>query len=530
MSVHWEKGRRQLEEFAREAVDPKVTGSSSKNPFMDPSPDQLLRAGVGLAFRRGRLQHVYNILRGKDLETGDVSAERREEQFDRLRLAQDEVVNLTNWHEFLKTISHAGFRSRKMVTSENALVYTYILWLIGRRDFGIDLKTLRAVIARWFFMAHTTGRYTSSPESQIESDLGRVGDLAPGDGPAFCAELDRIVRANFTGDYWDITLPNRLDTSSSRSPVLYAYWAALNLLDAELLFSDLRIRALLDPGVSAPRSIERHHLFPKAFLGAQGIKGTRMVNAIGNMAFLDWPENAKISADDPLVYWPEMVGRLGAARAKQQSYWHALPVGWEQLDYQTFLDRRRPLLAKVVRDGFDKLWDDTGEVEHTGTFSDLLAVGESQMVEYKSTARWNLHTEQVDKKMEHVVVKTVCGFLNSEGGSLLIGVDDDGTVVGLERDFATLGSKPNRDGYELFLRQLLDTNLSVQTAGIVKIRFETVSAADVCVVSVAASGKPSFAKSPDGGQGASEFWVRIGNATKQLHGDDMVEYQSDHWG
>ena len=220
-----------------------------------------------------------------------------------------------------------------------------------------------------------------------------------------------------------------------------------------------------------------------------------MVNAIANMAFLDWPENAKISADDPLVYWPEMAGRLGAARAKQQSYWHALPVGWEQLDYQTFLDRRRPLIAKVVRDGFDKLWDDAGEVEHAGTFSDLLAAGESQMVEYKSTARWNVHTEQVDKKMEHVVVKTVCGFLNSEGGALLIGVNDDGTVLGLERDLATLGSKSNRDGYELFLRQLLDTNLSVQTAGIVKIRFETISGADVCVVSVAASGKPTFAKS-----------------------------------
>jgi hypothetical protein len=337
---------------------------------------------------------VYNILRGKDLETGDVSAERREQQFDRLRLAQDEVVNLTNWHEFLKTISHAGFRSRKMVTSENALVYTYILWLIGRRDFGIDLKTLRSVIARWFFMAHTTGRYTSSPESQIESDLGRIGDLTSGDGEAFCLELNRIVRANFTGDYWDITLPNRLDTSSPRSPVLYAYWAALNLLDAELLFSDLRIRALLDPGVSAPRSIERHHLFPKDFLGGQGIKGTRMVNAIANMAFLDWPGNAKISADDPRDYWPEMAGQLGAARAKQQSYWHALPVGWEQLDYQTFLDRRRPLLAKVVRDGFEKLWDNAGEVAHAGSLSDLLAAGESQMVEYKSTPsrptrRWN---------------------------------------------------------------------------------------------------------------------------------------------
>ncbi len=530
MSVHWEKGRQQLEQFCRDAVDPKVSGPSPKNAFIDPSPDQLLRAGVGLAFRRGRLQHVYNILRGKDLETGDVSSDRRTAQFDELRRAQDEVIDLTNWHEFLKCLTHAGFRSRRMVTSENALIYTYILWLIGKRDFGLDLKTLRGVIARWFFMAHTTGRYTSSPESQIEGDLGRVADLKPGDGEAFCAGLDRIVRSNFTGDYWAISLPNRLDTSSARSPVLFAYWAALNLLDAELLFSDLRIRELLDPNITAPRSIERHHLFPKAYLAARGVTGTRQVNAIANRAFLDWPENATISADDPLEYWPAMTDSVDANRIKRQTYWHALPVGWEQLDYPTFLERRRDLIAQVVRDGFDRLWDDKGSSEPSTTLADLLAVGESQTVEYKSTARWNMHTEQADRKMEHAITKTVCGFLNSEGGTLLIGVDDDANALGLADDMQTLGSKANRDGYELFLRQHLDNNLSIQTAGIVRISFEPVGDADVCLVSVAASGKPVFSKPHEGGQGPTEFWVRIGNATKQLHGDDMVEYQSSHWG
>ena len=171
MSVHWESGRRQLEQFARAAVDRSIPGPSPTNPFIDPSPDQLLRAGVGLAFRRGRLSNIYNILRGKDLDTATVSTERRAEQFERLREAQDQVLDLTNWHEFLKAIAHSGFRNKRMVTSENALVYTYILWLIGRRDFRLDVKTLRKVIARWFFMAHTTRRYTSSPESQIESPV-----------------------------------------------------------------------------------------------------------------------------------------------------------------------------------------------------------------------------------------------------------------------------------------------------------------------------------------------------------------------
>jgi hypothetical protein len=530
MSVHWEKGRTQLEAFCRTAVDRTVIGSSPRNPFMDPSPDQLLRVGVGLAFRRGRLQHVYSILRGKDLDTGVISPRRREEQFDWLRQAQESVVDLTNWHEYLKCLTAAGFRSRKMITSENAVIFTYALWLIGRRDFGLDFKSLRGVISRWFFMAHTTGRYTSSPESQVEADLARLGALEANTGEAFCAELDRIVRSHFTGDYWEISLPNRLDTSASRSPVLYAYHAALNLLDAELLFSDLRIRDLLDPYAPSPRSIERHHLFPKALLASQGISSTRQVNAIANMAFLDWPENAKIGAESPLTYWSSMTGSIGTERLKRQAYWHALPVGWEQLDYATFLERRRVLIARVTKDGFSRLWDDKEPVDPTLGVSDLIAAGESQTVEFKSTARWNVRAGLQDRKMEQVIVKTVCAFLNAEGGSLLIGVDDDGNPVGLQDDLRTLGAKGNRDGYELWLRQLLDAALSVQTAALVKIRFEEVRGHDVCAVAVAASGKPVFMKSLDGTKTASEFWVRIGNASKQLHGDDMVMWQTQHWG
>lgn len=530
MSVHWEKGRRQLESFCRDAVDPNVHGPSPKNAFIEPGPDQLLRAGVGLAFRRGRLQHVYNLLRGKDMEAGGVSAERRTEQFEKLRRAQDDVIDLTNWHEFFKCLNHAGFRSDRMVTSDNALIYTYILWLIGRRDFGLDLKTLRGVIGRWFFMAHTTGRYTSSPESQIEADLGRISELEAGDGTAFCEELDRIVRSNFTGDYWEISLPNRLDTSSAKSPALIAYWAALNLLDAQLLFSQMRIRDLFDPSLTAPRSIERHHLFPKAHLSKIGFTTRKQTNAIANMAFLDWSDNVAISDGDPLDYWPVMTQTMDADEVRQQSYWHALPIGWEQLEYPIFLERRRDLIAKVVRDGFARLWGERNDVAPPSTMADLLADGESQSVEFKSTARWNLHTSKADKKMEHVIAKTVCGFLNAEGGTLLIGVADDGNILGLDRDLSTLGSKGNADGFELFLRQRLDDGLSIQTAGVVRIRFETILGADVCVVAVAASGKPVFCKPSEGGQGPTEFWVRIGNATKQFHGDDMVDYQADRWG
>lgn len=247
------------------------------------------------------------------------------------------------------------------------------------------------------------------------------------------------------------------------------------------------------------------------------------------MSFVDWPDNSTISAADPREYWPEMTQEMDPPRVQRQAYWHALPVGWEQLDYLTFLERRRALIARVVRDGFSTLWEDRTEPRPKNRVADLITLGESQTVEFKSTARWNVHTSQADKKMERVIAKTVCGFLNAEGGTLLIGVDDAGQVLGLEADLSTLGSKGNHDGYELFLRQLLDSTLSITTAGLLRISFETVDGRDVCVVSTAASGKPVFAK-PDAGNAATEFWVRIGNATKQLHGDDMIQYRDDHWG
>ena len=530
MSVHWEKGRRELEAFSRAAVDTSVTGPSPRNPYIDPSPDQMLRAGVALAFRRARLQHVYSILRGKDLETGIVSADRRTKQFETLAKSQERALDLTHWHEFLKCLYTAGYRSKRMITSENAVLFSYALWLIGRIDFGLDVKSLRAVISRWFFMAHSTGRYSSSPESQLESDLGRIADLPHGDGRAFVTELDRIITANFTNDYWEITLPNRLDTSSPRSPALFAYLAALNLLDADVLFSDIKVRHLLDPASVAPRAMERHHLFPKKFLASQGITALRQVNAIANMAYLDWAENAAISNTGPSEYWPAMSARVSSDKLKRQAQLHALPIGWEQLDYQEFLPRRRSLIARVVRDGFATLWG-SEQAPHDATIEDVIAAGESQTTEFKSTARWNLHTQQPDPKLEHVIVKTVCGFLNAEGGMLLIGVDDGGLALGLQHDFSTLGSKGDADGYELFLRQLLDSNLSVPTAATVRIKFGSAGGQQICIVSVAASGKPVFAKPPKGsGSVADEFWVRTGNATKQFHGDDMFDYREQHWG
>jgi hypothetical protein len=360
MSVFWEKGRHQLEDFSRACKTPSLSGASPFNWYIQPSPAQLLRVCVAVAFRRAVLRLAYSLLRGKDLDTGRVDPDRRTAQFAQLQAAQERVLDLTNWHEYLLCLERAGFRGSKMITSENAVIFSYALWLMGRADYGVSLDRLREVIARWFFMAQTTGRYTGSFESQFEQDASKLAQVATGDAHGFCRALDRIVSDTLGNDYWTITLPNELSTSAAKSPALMAYIAALNILDAEPLLSTGKVRARLDPAVTSRKGIERHHVFPKAFLKRQGTADTKRINQIANMALVEWSDNIDISDEAPSRYWPAQIAQknISALRLTQQQYWHALPDGWETLPYEEFLLARRRLMGTVVRDAFAKLTED----------------------------------------------------------------------------------------------------------------------------------------------------------------------------
>jgi hypothetical protein len=354
MSVFWDDGRTELEHFCRDARQPSISASSPYNYFIQPDPDQLLRVNICLGFRRARLRHVYSILRGKDLETEEFSDERREQQFAVLEDAQGYALNLQNWHEFLKVLMRAGFRSGKMISSQNALLYAYALFLIGKRDYGIDSYTLRNTMARWFFMASLTGRYTGSPETRMEQDLALLRGIES--GQEFARLVERIIADTFTEDYWNINLPNALATSSARSPSLFAYYAALNLLGARVLFSKMTVSELLDPALRGPKAaIERHHLFPRGYLKTLGLTSTRDTNQIANFALVEWSDNIDISDKSPAEYFPQYAARFTQQELDEMMYWHALPKGWEKMEYPEVLEARRKGIARVIRDGFLKL-------------------------------------------------------------------------------------------------------------------------------------------------------------------------------
>jgi hypothetical protein len=355
MSVFWDEGRKELEEFCRRSKAPSPGGSPSPfNHYLRPNPEQLLRVSVALGFRRARLEHVYSLLRGKDLETRQFSDEQRVKQFALLQEAQAYTLDLQNWHEFFKVLKRAGYPSDQLISSQMAVLYTYALWLIGKRDFKVDLYRLREVMARWFFMATLTGRYTSSPEARFEQDMALLrGANTAGD---FVRILDEQIGAVLTKDYWEVTLPNELETAAARNTAQFAYYAALCLLEARVLYSKMKVSELLDPTTKAKKTaLERHHLFPRKYLQRIGVREKRLINQVANYALVEWSDNIKISDRAPSDYVPELEKRFASDELQRMYDWHGLPSNWYELDYEDFLKERRRRIALIIKSGFERL-------------------------------------------------------------------------------------------------------------------------------------------------------------------------------
>lgn len=152
--------------------------------------------------------------------------------------------------------------------------------------------------------------------------------------------------------------------------------------------------------------------------------------------------------------------------------------------------------------------------------------GEGSHIEFKMTGRMNSHTGQKDPVLEHMVVKSVAGFMNAAGGTLLIGVKDDGEVTGIEADLPTLGRKATLDGYSLWLSGLLDNRMGPAAVANASIGFEELPGGTVCRVDVKPSTSPIFVS---GGRGEAELFVRLNNATRGLNVAEALEYVRTHW-
>tara|TARA_R110002049_G_scaffold170077_1_gene336675 strand:+ start:2976 stop:3680 length:705 start_codon:yes stop_codon:yes gene_type:complete len=151
--------------------------------------------------------------------------------------------------------------------------------------------------------------------------------------------------------------------------------------------------------------------------------------------------------------------------------------------------------------------------------AEIIADGENEKVEFKSSIRYDYLRKVTNRDLELVIAKTIVGFMNTKGGKLIIGVDDDGNTLGLENDYKTLKHK-NKDGYERAIFRIISTQLGHEACFSNHISFYVINEKNICVVDIEPSKEPVYVN--DGT--STTFYVRTGNATYPLTVKETVDY------
>ncbi|MCC8106184.1 MAG: DUF262 domain-containing protein [Clostridiales bacterium] len=327
---------------------------TSYNQILTVDPSHLIRMSVGVGFKRARLKYAYMLLRGKNLKTGEITKEVREENLKIFKASLNLVTNLNNWHSFMNLFASAGYLKSSLVASSNAVVFCYVLYLIGKYEYKVSTLQLQKIIRKWIFMSTITGFYTGSTESEVEKQFADLRTVTTAD--EFVAYLDSVIATRFTNDYFTYTLPGELNSSSATSPAWYGYIAAINVLGTPMLFSTAPLSQYFVLGTSGDKnSIDKHHIFPKHYLETIGYNNDRDRNQIANFTYLDYATNIDISDTPPTEYVSRYREKLGEEGYKTACSQNALPEGFENMEYQDFLNQRRILMAQIVQKAYKKL-------------------------------------------------------------------------------------------------------------------------------------------------------------------------------
>lgn len=288
----------------------KPANGTSYNQILQVDPSHLIRVAVGVGFRRARLRYAYMLLRGKNLKTGEITQNVRKENLSIFKASLDMATNLNNWHAFMNLFTSAGYLKGSLVASSNAVVFSYVLYLIGKYEYKVSSVELQKIICKWIFMSTITGFYTESTETEVEKQFADLRSIHTAN--QFVTYLDNKISNRFTDDYFRYSLPAELNSSSATSPAWYGYIAAINVLGTPMLFSTAPLSKYFVLGTNGNKnSIDKHHIFPKHYLEKIGYDNDRDRNQIANFTYLDYTTNIDISDAPPVEYVTRYREKLG---------------------------------------------------------------------------------------------------------------------------------------------------------------------------------------------------------------------------
>lgn len=329
---------------------------TEKEDLYDPNYSDLIRVAFTSQFNRGRLSDLVSLLSGRNFETRSFETEITEQSFQKLTVGVNNFINETNFKRFIMIVKSAGFISTKLIRSQNALNFAYIVYL-KLKELGVNSVDIESYVRKWLVYSILTVRYSGSPESTFDFDIKQISQKP------FNEYLKEKEEGELSDAFWNASLPQSLDTSVASSPYFHIFLASqVKANDRGFLSKDVLVSDL----ISLRGDI--HHLFPKDYLSKKGLDRSKY-NQIANFVYMQSEVNIKVGNKPPKDYF-ELIkqqihenNRQVSGIATEQELLDNLKMNCVPAeimtmgidDYQDFLVLRRRLMAQKIKDYYHSL-------------------------------------------------------------------------------------------------------------------------------------------------------------------------------
>lgn len=420
----------------------------------------------------------------------------------------DHVINLIRTHAF---IDH----SREINS-----VYALVPIIVFTFKKHVNKETLSEVeikkIIKWFFYSQIRQRYIS----QLPQKLDKDNNISATSEQPF-DELLNIIKAERP---LEITSEEFIgvDIRNALYSLMTCYFKSRN---AVCFTTGVGIRK----NMGIKYSLEWDHIFPYSVLKNNGYNINNRIKyslaqEITNRAVLTQLGNRGKSDQPALDYLTTVKAKYPKALELQ-----LIPMEeklWKLENYESFLQKRREMLADHLNNFLNSLVvteENIGKI----TLDELIREGESQDLEMKTSFHWNYDENKIDANYHYAILRTIAAFANSKGGTLILGVNDEGKVLGLAMDYSSIGG--DKEEFEIyFIKQLTDEFSNSFVEKNIKIDFFKIENEDVCRIEIKGNNKPVFIHKPFD-KIHDSFFVRAGTFSKEIKSVEMENYIKDNF-
>ncbi len=331
--------------------------AKNDNSVFQPKYSDIARIAFTYEFQRGKMSDFVSLLSGKTLKDNNNEKITVKDTYDRFKNALQIVIKEYEFIGYIDILKSLGIVTEKLIRSQMTANFTYILYLTLRQQ-KCSIPEITKYVKKWYLLSALTGRYTGSPESNMDFDIKEIHNKGI---DMFLKEQETNVLSDI---YWNTTLIQQdLNTSVASSPFLIIYRIIQCSENTPILLSH---SMTIDNVLRENSNADVHHLFPKQYLKNNDIDDRKQYNQIANMVFLQTNANIKIGGKkSPKEYFSEIKNNI--AKYSELQNWEKILenlkqndipeeiINMEVNDYDTFLQKRRELIGKRIKRFYESI-------------------------------------------------------------------------------------------------------------------------------------------------------------------------------